>query len=344
MEGKHSTITVRLRNQELWEMFRREQTEMIITKAGRRMFPVPDFFLGGLEPDQYYGCAVEVVAADMNRYRYKTPQGWVPAGKGMQLDEVHCKYLHPNSASLGQHWMAQGALFDKLKLSNHIIPSSNSVVVSSMQKYELRLVITKLGMHQCDRWVFNFPETQFITVTSYQNPRMTQLKIDNNPFAKAFREGKRSSRRDSTGSKSKKRRLRFPSPPPIIRYQTPFMNFLKSQDQPALTAALVPPPPPPLSHNWPEDPCMIRNIPFKNDFPFPWEQDDLIPGQISSVPSTNSSLKMELNRTLHLRESLSFGPHDLPTDDIQTQFPAQCWSEPPLGFNIFEDAQTQMQH
>ena len=60
-----------------------------------------------------------------------------------------------------------------------------------MQKYELRLVITKLGMHQCDRWVFNFPETQFITVTSYQNPRMTQLKIDNNPFAKAFREGKR---------------------------------------------------------------------------------------------------------------------------------------------------------
>ena len=60
-----------------------------------------------------------------------------------------------------------------------------------MQKYRLRLVVTKLGMRHCDRWVFNFPETQFITVTSYQNPRMTQLKIDNNPFAKAFREGKR---------------------------------------------------------------------------------------------------------------------------------------------------------
>ena len=95
----------------------------------RRMFPVPDFFLGGLEPDQYYGCAVEIVAADMNRYRYKTPQGWVPTGKGMHLDQVHCKYLHPNSASLGQYWMAQGALFDKLKLSNHIIPSSDSVSV-----------------------------------------------------------------------------------------------------------------------------------------------------------------------------------------------------------------------
>ena len=60
-----------------------------------------------------------------------------------------------------------------------------------MQKYRLRLIVTKMGMRHCDQWVFNFPETQFITVTSYQNPRMTQLKIDNNPFAKAFREGKR---------------------------------------------------------------------------------------------------------------------------------------------------------
>lgn len=35
MEGEHSTITVRLRNKELWEMFHLEETEMIITKAGR---------------------------------------------------------------------------------------------------------------------------------------------------------------------------------------------------------------------------------------------------------------------------------------------------------------------
>lgn len=32
-----------------------------------------------------------------------------------------------------------------------------------------------------------FPETQFIAVTAYQNDKITQLKIDNNPFAKGFR-------------------------------------------------------------------------------------------------------------------------------------------------------------
>ena len=34
-----------------------------------------------------------------------------------------------------------------------------------------------------------FPETRFLAVTAYQNVRVTQLKIDNNPFAKGFRDG-----------------------------------------------------------------------------------------------------------------------------------------------------------
>ncbi|KAL9988918.1 hypothetical protein ACROYT_G003413 [Oculina patagonica] len=343
MEGEGRTISARLRNQELWEMFHGEETEMIITKAGRRMFPVPDFCLAGLEPDQYYGCSVEVIAVDPNRYRYKMDQGWVPAGKGIQLDEAHCKYLHPNSASLGQYWMVQGATFDKLKLSNHILPSSENVVVNSMQRYRLRLVVTKLGMRHCDRWVFNFPETQFTTVTSYQNPRMTQLKIDNNPFAKAFREGKRSNRRDRAESKSKKRRTRYPSPPPIIRYQTPFMNFLSSQDQPPTdSASLPPPPPPPLSHDWPEEPCTTRTIPVQNDVPFPWERNDWISTQVPSFQSASSSFKLELNRTFHWRESYSFPPLEMPVEELQQpQFPAQCWSAPPPGFSLFDDMQMQ---
>jgi hypothetical protein len=35
---------------------------------------------------------------------------------------------------------------------------------------------------------FTFPETKFITVTAYQNQRITQLKIAFNPFAKGFRD------------------------------------------------------------------------------------------------------------------------------------------------------------
>lgn len=42
--------------------------------------------------------------------------------------------------------------------------------------------------------VVQIPDTTFVAVTAYQNTKLTQLKIDNNPFAKGFRD------RDSAGS------------------------------------------------------------------------------------------------------------------------------------------------
>lgn len=39
-----------------------------------------------------------------------------------------------------------------------------------------------------------FPETEFIAVTAYQNEWITQLKIDQNPFARGFRHDGRARR------------------------------------------------------------------------------------------------------------------------------------------------------
>lgn len=36
--------------------------------------------------------------------------------------------------------------------------------------------------------VFVFDESAFVAVTAYQSSQITQLKIQNNPFAKAFRD------------------------------------------------------------------------------------------------------------------------------------------------------------
>ena len=59
-----------------------------------------------------------------------------------------------------------------------------------MQKYipVIRLSDEKLGGTK----LISFPETTFIAVTAYQNSMMTQMKIDNNPYARAFREGDQS--------------------------------------------------------------------------------------------------------------------------------------------------------
>lgn len=157
----------------------------------------------------------------------------------------------------------------------------------------------------------------------------------------------RSSRQDSTDSKPKKRRIRFPSPPPIIRYQTPFINFLSSQDQPPVTSSLPPPPPPPLSHDWPEEGYTTRPLHVSSDLPFSWERDDLMaPAQLPAIPSMSSSFKVEVNGTLHWRENYSF-PHFEPPaqEEFHPQFPTPCWSAPPSSaFSVYEDAQMHMQH
>lgn len=61
-----------------------------------------------------------------------------------------------------------------------------------MHKYQARLHIVKANDLQSLPWAnfntFQFEETKFIAVTAYQNEKITQLKINNNPFAKGFRD------------------------------------------------------------------------------------------------------------------------------------------------------------
>ena len=56
-----------------------------------------------------------------------------------------------------------------------------------MHKYTPRIVIIRESPNPTVSY-FTFPETTFIAVTAYQNENITQLKIQNNPFAKAFRD------------------------------------------------------------------------------------------------------------------------------------------------------------
>ena len=60
-----------------------------------------------------------------------------------------------------------------------------------MRKYKVQLVVTKLHCARCLSCTrrFDFPLTEFIAVSNYQNLKLKQLKIQYNPYAKVFREG-----------------------------------------------------------------------------------------------------------------------------------------------------------
>ncbi|KAJ8408685.1 hypothetical protein AAFF_G00253200 [Aldrovandia affinis] len=187
MEG----IKVYLHEGELWTKFDEVGTEMIITKAGRRMFPSYKVKVTGLNPKTKYILLMDVVPADDHRYKFADNK-WSVTGKAEPAMPGRL-YVHADSPATGAHWMRQLVSFQKLKLTNNHLDPFGHIILNSMHKYQPRIHIVKadenngFGSKNTAFCTHVFPETAFIAVTSYQNHKITQLKIENNPFAKGFR-------------------------------------------------------------------------------------------------------------------------------------------------------------
>ncbi|XP_056619463.1 eomesodermin homolog b [Triplophysa dalaica] len=236
---------VYLCNRPLWLKFHRHQTEMIITKQGRRMFPFLSFNITGLSLTTHYNVFVEIVLADPNHWRFQGGK-WVTCGKADNNMQGNKMYMHPESPNTGAHWMRQEISFGKLKLTNNKGANANNsqmIVLQSLHKYQPRLhivevpddVIGSTGRESKSQ-IFTFPENQFIAVTAYQNTDITQLKIDHNPFAKGFRDNY-----DSMYTLTERERL-TPSPtdparaqnivPPGARFaMQPFLQETRTQSR-----------------------------------------------------------------------------------------------------------------
>lgn len=189
-----------LDQKELWNRFYAIGTEMVITKAGRRMFPPFKVRLTGLDKRAKYVMLLDIVAADDCRYKFHNSR-WMMAGKA-DPEMAKKMYIHPDSPMTGEQWMQKLVSFHKLKLTNNM-NDRRFTVLNSMHKYQPRFHLVRSDTNDCTeitRRTFRtyvFKETEFIAVTAYQNERVTKLKIDHNPFAKGFREtgaGKREKR------------------------------------------------------------------------------------------------------------------------------------------------------
>uniref|UniRef100_A0A674J6B3 T-box-containing protein TBX6L n=1 Tax=Terrapene triunguis TaxID=2587831 RepID=A0A674J6B3_9SAUR len=193
-----SSIVVTLEDMDLWMQFHQVGTEMIITKSGRRMFPQCKIKVSGLIPYAKYLMLVDFVPMDNFRYKWNKDQ-WEVAGKAEP--QLPCRtYIHPDSPAPGSHWMKEPVSFQKLKLTNNTLDQHGHIILHSMHRYKPRFHIVQADDLFSARWsifqMFSFPETVFTSVTAYQNEQITKLKIDNNPFAKGFREHGKNTRRE----------------------------------------------------------------------------------------------------------------------------------------------------
>ncbi|XP_021257643.1 MAX gene-associated protein isoform X3 [Numida meleagris] len=186
-------ITVTLDNNSMWNEFYHRNTEMILTKQGRRMFPYCRYWITGLDASQKYILVMDISPVDNLRYKWNG-RWWEPSGKA----EPHVLgrvFIHPESPSTGQYWMHQPVSFYKLKLTNNTLDQEGHIILHSMHRYLPRLHLVPadkatevIQLNGPDVHTFTFPQTEFFAVTAYQNIQITQLKIDYNPFAKGFRD------------------------------------------------------------------------------------------------------------------------------------------------------------
>ncbi|XP_074133352.1 T-box transcription factor TBX22 isoform X2 [Sminthopsis crassicaudata] len=197
--GEREGVQAELQGSELWQRFHEIGTEMIITKAGRRMFPSVRVKVKGLDPAKQYYIAIDVVPVDSKRYRYVYHSSqWMVAGNTDHSCITPRLYIHPDSPCSGETWMRQIVSFDRVKLTNNEMDDKGHIILQSMHKYKPRVHVivqdSRFDLAQIQSLpaegvrTFSFPETEFTTVTAYQNQQITKLKIDRNPFAKGFRD------------------------------------------------------------------------------------------------------------------------------------------------------------
>ncbi|XP_008300725.1 T-box transcription factor TBX6 [Stegastes partitus] len=198
-------VKMELENSSLWKQFSSVGTEMIITKKGRRMFPGLRLKLSGLNPSLRYILLLDIVPVDNSRYRFQGGSWQAVGGAEARLpDRV---FIHPDSPATGAHWQSRTISFHYAKLTNNTLDAQGHIILHSLHRYQPRLHV--IEARDVLRWgggqhSFVFPETQFITVTAYQNNKITELKINSNPFAKGFREDGMNSKKQRDARQKRK--------------------------------------------------------------------------------------------------------------------------------------------
>ncbi|NXA79862.1 TBX5 factor, partial [Thryothorus ludovicianus] len=189
MEG----IKVFLHERELWLKFHEVGTEMIITKAGRRMFPSYKVKVTGLNPKTKYILLMDIVPADDHRYKFADNK-WSVTGKAEPAMPGRL-YVHPDSPATGAHWMRQLVSFQKLKLTNnHLDPFGHvstgvGIRASCVSSTHAGAGLGRGSSFQggCQQLHWSPPPSLLPLETPQKYRGITQLKIENNPFAKGFR-------------------------------------------------------------------------------------------------------------------------------------------------------------
>ncbi|CAH8626828.1 unnamed protein product [Schistosoma haematobium] len=213
--NNNNHIYFQLKEQKIWSDIYLHNTEMIATNTGRRIFPSLSVYVFGLNPNDQYIFLLDMLLIQPHIFKHQGDR-WIISSQSEVLNHSHTLegkyYIQEESPKTGAYWMESGVNFTRVKITNtkEIKPYKNMIHVNSMHYYIPRISVVRLN-HLMDNQSnyyhptssssgissqsnqleligsYIIPGTQFYTVTAYQNPDVIRIKINNNPFAKGFR-------------------------------------------------------------------------------------------------------------------------------------------------------------
>lgn len=190
-----SKIHVSLVNDKVWQEFHSVGTEMLITRQGKRMFPLCHYRITGMDPHLLYFLVMDFHLVDEFKYRW-TVAGRLRGGPS-EVHESHGRiYTHPSSPRQGAAWMEYPVMFGAVKLTSDLLNDDGLIVLHSNHRYIPRLHIVPVdpklkntvNLNNPKVQTFTFPQTEFYAVSSYQNPWFIKMRSKHNPFARQYLE------------------------------------------------------------------------------------------------------------------------------------------------------------
>ncbi|CAP25069.2 Protein CBG04337 [Caenorhabditis briggsae] len=192
-----SGIEVTLNNADLWKKFS-SPMEMILTrKIGRKMFPILEYSVDGLNPTAMYEVYLHMERMDDHKrvrpsleYRFINNE-WDDYARGDPITPIQ-KIKHKSGGQTGMLWMDGPISFEQIRLTNNPdLDKKDYICLQSMHKWRPVVTIRKLkngDENSDDDEEFRMEDVWFMAVTSYQNPAIKCLNIENNNRASGFRE------------------------------------------------------------------------------------------------------------------------------------------------------------
>ena len=140
----------------------------LISMCFRRMFPLVQVNVSGLNPILHYAVLLEFQLTNHHRWRFLNGE-WTAAGSFNSTEPPRPSsiYVHTSSPLTGQEWMRQKIIFSRVKLSNkedglgkvnlkpvYIERSSKNIAIYYQALYKYNLVLSSKHVYTkiCLSW------------------------------------------------------------------------------------------------------------------------------------------------------------------------------------------------